>query len=469
MVAVQIAFQSNPGRYNFEGTTQLVNAYAEKRGDDAKGPLSVLACDGIVTAVSTAFGTCRGLKYMEDLDKLYGFNPSSAYRYTSSGGTITGARIATIPGVDWVELSRNRKTDPQLIVRHNAGVQVIESDSASFVTDEDLPDNIVTQTTAAGYTSYGEANGRYTISALNSAKVVDALDFATFEQRSDTLLRQFEHAGELVGFKSRSLEFWRNVADEDFPFAPIGFKSTGMMAANSLAELDNTLYWVGDDGSVYKINNYDPQRVSTHSIERLIQEEPNQAGILGFAWSRGGHAFYAITGTNWTRVYDAATGVWHSRESYGYTHWRARYSEFAWGRNLVGDEQSGSIGYFDSNTYTEFGQPIVWKVVSPPMHAFPNGGVVDALHMDVATGYGTLSGQGSNPKLMLRVSVDGGNTFREYRELELGVRGKYATRVTARRLGAFGKDGMVFELSVSDPVARGLVSTDVEVRPMNSR
>lgn len=466
MTAVPIAFQSSEGRYRFEGVSELVNAYAERRGDDAKAPLSVLPSDGVVELIDEASGPGRGLIYMEDLDKLYGFNPSSAWRYTNDAGVIEAFRIGTIPGNDWVDLARNQNADPQLLVRHNAGVQLVESDSTAFITDEDLPDDVACITVASGYAVYGEANGKFTLSGLNSAKVIDALDFATFEQKSDKLRRVIENAGELVGFKSQSIEFWRNVADQDFPFAPIGFKSVGMLAPNSLAALDNSLFWVGHDGIVYRLNNYDPVRVSTHSIERLIQEDAAQSSLLGFAWSRGGHPFYCLTGTNWTRVYDVSTGVWHSRESYGRSTWRVRYSASAWGKVIVQDALSGKLGYFDSNTYTEFGQPIVWKVVSPPMHAFPNGGIVDALHLDLATGYGTLSGQGANPKVMLRVSKDGGNTFQQYRELELGVRGKYATRITARRLGAFGPKGIVFEISISDPVVRALVGTDVEVRPL---
>jgi hypothetical protein len=120
----------------------------------------------------------------------------------------------------------------------------------------------------------------------------------------------------------------------------------------------------------------------------------------------------------------------------------------------------------DKDTYTEYGEPMIWGVDSPPLHVFPHGGIVDAFHMDLATGYGKLSGQGSNPKIMLQVSKDGGNTFGQYRELELGITGHYATRVTARRLGRFGPKGIVFRLRISDPVVRSLVATDIEIRPL---
>lgn len=465
MTTAPIAFQSSPGKYAFEGQTKLINAYAEKL-EQGKGALAVRPCDGIIELVSTATGPCRGLHYMEDLDKLYGFNPSSAYRYTDSAGTVSGLRIGTIPGIDPVELSRNQKADPQLLIRHAAGVQVIESDSQSFVTDEDLPDTVVTATVASGYAAYGEANGKFTLSSLNSAKVIDPLDFATFEQSSDKLVKMTEHAGELLGFKTRSLAFWRNISDVDFPFSPIGFKSRGLMSGYAVIRLDNTLIYPGDDGVVYRLNNYDPVRISNHYVERLIQGEENQSSIIGFGWERGGHAFACFTGTDWSVCYDAATGVWHDRESYGYDTWRGKFSATAWGKTIIGDSLSGKLGYLDSDTFTEFGDPIVWKVISPPLNLFPNGGIIDALHMDLATGYGTLTGQGSDPKVMLRVSRDGGNTFGGYRELELGATGKYATRVTARRLGKFGAKGVVFEISISDPVVRSLVATDIEFRPL---
>lgn len=462
MVALPVAFQSNPGRYNFEGTTQLVNAYAEQRGQDAKGPLSVLPCDGVVEFADIAVsGPCRGLHFMEDLDKLYGFTPSSVTKYESDA---SGIRIGTIPGNDIVQTSRNQKTDPQLVVRHNAGVQVIESDSAAFITDDDLPDDVISTAYASGYHAYLEENRKFTLSSLENAKTINALDFATAEKKAGKAVRIVEHAGELVIFNSTWTEFWRNVDDADFPFAPIGFKPRGLMAAHAVVPCDNTLMFPGDDGIVYGLANYDPVRISNHHVERLIQEDADKASIFGFGWSRGGHAFASFTGADWTRCYDANTKLWHSRQSYGRNDWRVRWAVPAWNKIIVGDALSGKLGYLDSNTYTEFGDPIIWKVVSPPMHAFPNGGIVDAFHMDLATGYGTLSGQGSEPKVMLRVSKDGGNTFGQYRELELGVRGKHATRVTARRLGAFGPKGIVFEISISDPVVRALVGCDVEVR-----
>jgi len=132
---------------------------------------------------------------------------------------------------------------------------------------------------------------------------------------------------------------------------------------------------------------------------------------------------------------------------------------------IVGDKLTGKHFYLDSDTYTEDDDTMMWKVISPPLHVFPNGAVLDAVHFDLATGYGTLSGQGVDPKIMLRVSKDGGETFDQYRELSLGAAGD-RVRVTARRLGRFGPKGIVLELSISDPVARSLVNCDIELRQL---
>ena len=467
MTALPIAFQSDPGRYNFEGSAQLLNAYAEKRGADAKAPLSVLPADGIVDlGTAESPGPCRGLIYLEDLDAAYAVHPSNVYKITHAAGVFTATRIGNIPGNDTVQLSRNQNAAPQIVVRSDAGVQIIQSDAVAFIADEDLPDDAVTADFVGGYHAYGFEDRTFYLSGLNSAGEVDGADFATFEQKAGKLIRIVEHSGNLYGLCSRWSEVWRNTGNADFPFEPIATLSRGIKSADGVTICDNALFAVTDDGLICRLDNTNWQRVSTHHVERLIQADAAAEDIFGFSWTRDGHAFANFTGSTWTRCYDAATGVWHSRESYGYDRWRARHSIRAWGKTIVGDRFGGKLGYLARDTFTEYGEPMVWGVDSPTLHVFPNGGICDALHLDIATGYGLLSGQGSNPQVMLQVSTDGGNTFGQYRELELGVTGRYATRVTARRLGRFGPKGMVFRLRISDPVVRALIGAAVDVRPL---
>ncbi len=291
MTIAPIAFQSSEGHYAFEGVAKLINAFAEKRGKDAKAPLSVVPSDGIIEASDEAPGFCRGMIYMEDLDKLYSFHPSSCYRTTFDGTTFTTTRIGTVPGVDIVQLSRNQKSDPEVTIKTDSGVMVLASDALVYQTDVDFPDDVVTADYVSGFTVVGRENRIFNFSGIDTSLIWDALDFATFQQRAGKLVRVQENAGELLGFCSSWMEFWRNTGGADNPFTPIAFRSRGLKARNAVSRCAGTLIFPGDDGVVYELNNYDPKRISTHTVERLISDDSMAEEMLGFSWSKDGHSF----------------------------------------------------------------------------------------------------------------------------------------------------------------------------------
>jgi hypothetical protein len=461
MTAVPVAFKSNEGKYRFIGTTKLVNAYAEQMGADAKGALAALPTGGIVEFSDTDAGPCRGMIYMPDLEKAYTVHNSSVYRHTSDG---TAFRIGTIPGVDQVELSRNQKADPEITVRAPAGPQIIASDSVSYVTDDDLPDDVVSQCNAVNRTIYAYADRTYFYSGINDSGTTGSLDFSTFDSQAGKLLRVYSDRGELFGFCNSWTDIHAKTGSADEPFI---FQTTiprGILAGMSLVKHGNSLAWVGDDSNIHQLGaSYGTSVISTPEISRLISDDTAQGDIVGFSFDQEGHSFGVWSGTNWTKVRDDATKVWHDRKSYGYDRWRAIHSIAAFGKVLVGDRLSGKIGYIDKDTFTEYGETMVWQVVSPPMHAFPGGFVLHALHLDMATGFGSL---GTTPLVMIETSRDGGQTFTQYREVSLGTPGDYQARVTTRRLGAYYEKGCVIRVSVSDPSARALVGIDAEVGPL---
>ena len=84
------------------------------------------------------------------------------------------------------------------------------------------------------------------------------------------------------------------------------------------------------------------------------------------------------------------------------------------------------------------------------------------LQIDMDVGEGLLSGQGSDPQIMLRISNDGGRTWGQERWVGAGKRGEYGHRAIWFRLGS-GRD-RVFEVSVSDPIPWRLVGAEVEGR-----
>lgn len=468
MTALPVPFQSNSSKYKYQGDAKLINAYAEQQGSDAKGNIAILPDYGLSEFVEITDTPTRGFQYLEDLDCIYSVHSNSAYKITYDGSTATATRVGTIPGNDVVQISRNQADPAQISVLSASGTYYIEADSVRTVTDVDLPTPIA-QVNAGGYTAYGIEDGRFFLSSLNDCSAVDGTDFATAEQASDKLVGLEYDRGTLYLFGTGTIEPWRLTGNSDFPFEPITTQAIqkGLLARDAKVKSDNTLIFVGSDGVVYRLNGGQVQRISNHGIERLIQNDANQSGIVAFAHNSEGHSFVTLSGTDWTRVYDAATNTWHNRQSYSMDKWRARFSTRAWGKHIFGDTLSGKLLYLDSDSFEEDGSHLIWGVDSPPLHAFPNGGIVDAVHFDLATGYGkvTSTEQGYEPVVMLSVSKDGGNTFSAARHLSIGMRGD-RVRVTARRLGRFGPLGMVFRLRISDPVVRSLVGNDVEVRPL---
>lgn len=464
MTALSIPFRTNVSKYAFSGQAQLINAYAEKQGTDAKDPMALLPSYGLTLERAVTDTPQRGSIYLDDLDCIYTVHSTSVYKVTETGAAT---RIGTVPGNDIVQMSRNQATIPQISIHCDAGEFYIENDVVKRVTDEDLPDGVVSQDHLGGYTIYGNADRRFFISSLNACQTIDGTDYATAEQSPDPLVR-VKADGDLFLFKHKQVEQWRNTGNADFPFEPIGSPiKHGLLAEQGVTNFDNTLLFVGDDSVVYRIaGTGSVQRVSDHGIERTIANDDDQSSIMASSHTLEGHAFAVLSGSDWTRIYDAATGVWHSRESYNQGgRWRARFPVRAWGKTIVGDSLSGNLYFLDKTSFVEGDQPLVWGVDTPVFHAFPNGAVMDALHIDVATGNATTTGQGSAPVIMLDWSTDGGATYKGNRQLSLGSYGS-RVRVTTRMLGRFGPQGVTFRFRISDPVVRSLIALDLQARPL---
>lgn len=85
---------------------------------------------------------------------------------------------------------------------------------------------------------------------------------------------------------------------------------------------------------------------------------------------------------------------------------------------------------------------------------------LNKLTLDIQTGVGTVTGQGSDPVVMFRYSTDSGYTWSNERQMGIGRLGQYNAQVQTWRLG-YGRN-FVFEFSGSDPVTLGLLNCYIE-------
>jgi len=319
---------------------------------------------------------------------------------------------------------------------------------------------------------YGIEDGRFFWSAVDDADDISALDFATAEGDPDELVGIRAHLQELRVFGASSMEVWADTGDATAPFrrnrgavVPIG-----CIGVNTIASLDNDLIWVDDAGVVRGGSGYQGNRISHFGVEESIRATSDKSTIEALAYHYLGHAFYVLSGPDWTWKYNRTTGRWFQKYSYGESRWRgSKVEEFA-GKIIVGDSEVGNLYEISRTTYDEAGSPLVFKVRSAPMHAFPSRICVDRLYADFVTGVGinSTSTHLSDPQVGLRYSDDGGRTWSNQRLKSLGAIGKYSTRVVWDGLGVTGRTGRIWELEASSAVVRGLMYAAVEGDPIGT-
>jgi hypothetical protein len=198
----------------------------------------------------------------------------------------------------------------------------------------------------------------------------DPLWFANKESYSDLLVTLAVAKREIWLFGTQTTEIWFNSGKPDFPFEsmPGIFIDHGCAAKYSVANYDNSVFWLTADrqgrGIVIMGAKYETKRISTYAIEAEIAGYERINDAIGFCYQLAGHTFYVLTfpRANHTWVHDITTGLWHEWlwiDANGDEH-RHRANCY-WPVNgvpVVGDWQNGNLYALDQDVYTDNGKPI---------------------------------------------------------------------------------------------------------------
>lgn len=459
-IPLTLAYGSSEGRHGQDGAAKLVNMYAEQIGEGGKVKTAVYAIDGQSRFSTLTGGGIRCMLAVTD-DEMFVVAGRLVYRVDSAGtGTVVGGLVSD----GLATAARNRRTVPQVVFVSDGNVTYFENNTFADLTDPDLPPpNSVCQ--VSGYFVFSCDDGRFFIAGPDDIGV-DGLDYATANGSADRLRRCFARGPDLLLFGTDSIEAWQDVGQADFPFVrTTTVHNTGCLSARSVASVGETVVFVDHEGLVAALPGYSPQRISDHAVERLIADEPYPTEINGFAWTERGHRFYGLTGTRWTRVYDFTTKKWHDRKSNGLTRWRCGSAERFGTRRVFGHASSPYLFLGDDSLATEDGDSIICTAQLPPVHSFPDNAIMDALHIDIIPGVGTVGGSSHNidPQLMLTYSDDGGSTWAAERHLPLGKAHQKLTKISTHRLGKVPHTGRTVRLSCSADVVRALMGVTADV------
>lgn len=430
-----------------------LNLYVEVQQDSAKSRLALFPTPGLTTFVN--FGAYPSRGFYKKGDFLYVVNRFTLWRVTNDGAMTSIGTLSSASGR--VDISDN---GTQIIIVDGTAGYIYNTQTAVFaqITDPDFP-GAGTVTFLNGYFVVTKPDtGQFYISALYDGLSWAALDFATAESNPDNLVRVLADNGQLVLFGPETTEFWGDSGALDFPFARVGASAIewGLAARWSLCKFMDSLIFLRRNRlgavQVCALSGYNAQPVSTPEMDYVFSKYSATSDATGFSYMVSGHPFYQINfptpGESW--LYDGLTKAW-SKMQYSPTASRHRgeIQQNFLDKNYVTDYENGKIYLLADGVFTDDGQTIAREIVTRHQ-TIGDWTSFDEVWIEFEAGTGTLTGQGSNPQVMLQVSKDNGHTWGREIWVPMGKQGEYRRRAVFRNLGR-SRDWL-FKVRITDPV-----------------
>ena len=284
------------------------------------------------------------------------------------------------------------------------------------------------------YVFIGTTNNRIYNSGLGDPTTWGALDYLSFEQTADTLVGIAKHLNYLVAFGKVSTQFFYDVGNASG--SPLGLAASytseiGCASGDSIVATSNTVLWVGTSKtygrSVYIMDGVSAVRISNANIDRHLEAD-GLSNVSAYCYTVSGHTLYILTlhNTNQTLVYDLTEKMWYTWTQYSmqsndqpnpgtYQESYFRPTYYAEVNNVpyVLDDDTGTLYYFDVNTYQDNGQPIYCRTVTDIMD---NGSTKRKF-------YGRLEIVGDKvaATMQIRHTGDDYNTWSSYRTVDLNA------------------------------------------------
>jgi hypothetical protein len=375
---------------------RMVNLFPEVIPNEGKEAGFLNRAPGLTLLTTVGTGPVRGLWSFEGF--MYAVSGNTLYKINSS---YTATALGTVAGTGQVSMSDN---GTQLFVAANGPSYIYNSNTNVFqqITDPDFP-GAVTVSYLDGYFTFNEPNSqKIWVTSLLDGLAIDPLDFASAEGSPDGLVAVIVNNREAWLFGTNSIEVWYDAGTPDFPLARIQGASNeiGCAAAFSVAKLDNSIFWLGQDargrGIVYRNNGYTGVRASNHSIEWQIQQYGDISNAIAYTYQQDGHSFYVLTfpTVQKTWVYDVSTQSWHERAGWSngeFIRYRPNCQVAYNNEVILGDYESGNLYAYDLDVYADNGQIQKWLRSWRPIPSGQNNLKRTAQHslqLDCETGVG---------------------------------------------------------------------------------
>ena len=371
--------------WSHQDTVNYLPVPAEKEGTRSRAILRGLPGYALFCDLGTN-KPIRGARNVEG--RLFVVSGTTLFRVNADGSST---ELGTIPGVTRCSLSHNQITGGNEVVISNGQsgyVYNTKANTLAQITDDGFPGAICFESVDSYILGIEPARRFAFTSDLADATAYNTLDRYEAEGAPDLLVGQAVTHREWWLMGERTIEPFVNTGATTGTFqrAQGTVMEVGLAATHAVAVMDNSVFWLGSDGIVYRANGYTPQRISTHAIEQAIRR-CNTAQAFAFTFEDGGHKVFYLTfpdGQTWG--YDAATGEWHRRKSHNLDRWRINTLTKWNGKWIAGDFSNGKLYQLDWDVQDEDGVEMERRRITGVTHDSLNSLIINGLALMVDTG-----------------------------------------------------------------------------------
>lgn len=436
-----------------------LNCYYEQRTDGDKTKVAIYGTPGLVAkfTVTTPFSTpIRG--FLGTQTSLYLVAYDEFQSVSNTGSILATGTVNTTSGGCSLAFNATQV----VIVDGSAGYLFTPGSNTFSTIAASFPNGARTVTFVSSF-FVAELPGtqQFFVSNANDGSTWSALAFASASSYSDNILAVDNLSGNLVIFSEQHTEFWQNVGSTPQPFAPIlsAANEFGLAALFSRAHVDQSIIFLAQtrEGQVQfvQVSGFNAKVISTPDLDYIVNGFSTTSDCVALSYETDRHKMYQASFPNANRsfLFDTSTGLWSEVQtgmSVVPTRHVGNLSAYFAGQTIISDYETNQVYTLSPTAYTDNGETIVREVITRHVLSNFNRVRISQLYLDMETGVGLQSGQGSNPQVMLEYSKDNGRTWASQRWASLGAVGQYLTRVIWRRFGST-RDA-TFRIRMTDPV-----------------
>lgn len=271
------------------------------------------------------------------------------------------------------------------------------------------------------------------VSNVGDPTTWNTLNVAEEETAPDAILRLYVFSQLVYVMGEQTIVPWYNTGAGNPPFArqDTSLVNVGIAGSNAVTNTDQYIYWLGDDRKVYRGVGASYQPVSTSAISIEIESFAVVSDCVASSFTLDGQDFvvFHFPTANRTFFYQEKYEFWGVLSSgVDFNRWVGSQVIPCYGKALVATDDA--VLELDTETYTDNGAVRLRVRTLPSFTSnlinVPGRRVtVGRVRINVETGVGLITGQGSNPVLMCELSSDGGKTWGPEIFVEIGQSGQY--------------------------------------------